>query len=302
MSGSTIPVSVVICTYTLDRWTDLCEAVDSARNQVPPPAEVILVVDHNPELKARCEAEFPHCVVVENRQAPGLSGARNCGTAEARGWVVAFLDDDAIADKHWAGRLLAQCEMSGVLGATAKVEPLWIGRQPTWFPDEFLWVVGCSYRGLPDRRQEIRNLSGGACCLRRELLRSLGGFNSRLGRGKGRLPLSCEETELCVRARQSVENVKFMFEPAAVIFHKVPAQRLTWSYFGLRCYAEGLSKAFLAALVGPRIGLSSERSYVLRTLSTGLGRAMVDVVFRFDLSGLGRAAAIVYGLSCAVAG
>ena len=47
------PVSAVVCAYTLDRWPDLVAAIDSARAQEPPPAEVVLVVDHNPELLAR---------------------------------------------------------------------------------------------------------------------------------------------------------------------------------------------------------------------------------------------------------
>jgi GT2 family glycosyltransferase len=302
MNELPISVSVIICAYTLERWKDLCEAVASARNQMPPVEEIIIVIDHNPALKARSEAEFQDAMVIENRDAPGLSGARNSGIAVSRGAMLAFLDDDAIADPFWAGRLAAQCQRPGIVGATAKVEPLWIGHRPPWMPDEFLWVIGCSYRGLPIRAQEVRNLSGGACCLKREVFQQIGGFSSRLGRGKGRVPLSCEETELCIRARQSMENVRFMFEPDAVIFHKVPAQRLTWSYFRLRCYAEGVSKAYLSALIAPRGGLSSERNYVLRTLSAGLLRGFGDVFLHFDRSGLGRCAAILFGLGCAMLG
>jgi GT2 family glycosyltransferase len=303
VNGSSISVSVIVCAYTRERWKDLCEAVTSARNQVPPPGEIIVVVDHNPELKDRCDAEFPDAIVIENRYAPGLSGARNSGIAIARGLVVAFLDDDAIADRHWTSRLLAQCERPGIAGATAKVVPLWIGHRPAWLPEEFLWVVGCSYRGLPSEAREIRNLTGGACCIKREVFARVGGFDSRLGRGKGKLPLSCEETELCIRARGLIGSIRFMFEPDAVIFHKVSAQRLTWRYFGLRCYAEGLSKAYLTTLIAPQgVVLSSERSYVLRTLSAGLVRGLGDTLLRFDRGGLARMVAIIFGLSCAVTG
>lgn len=295
-------VSIIICAYTLDRWQDICEAIESARKQDPAPKEIILVSDYNRELEERAKAAFPDAVVVSNQEAQGLSGARNSGIAVARGKVVAFLDDDAIADKHWTAYLLAECEKSGIVGATARVEPLWIGQRPRWFPDEFLWVVGCSYRGLPKQRQEVRNLSGGACGLHRDLSKRSGGFNSLLGRKKGKVPISCEETEFCIRTRQILPDAKFVFQPAAVIHHKVPAARLTWSYFTLRCYAEGLSKAYLAKLVGTGRGLSSERSYVLRTLSSGVLKGLGDAIVHFEVGGLGRSAAIIWGLSCASVG
>ncbi len=302
MSAARSPVSIIICVYTMDRWQDICEAVESARRQEPPPEEIILVSDHNRELEDRARAAFQDVVVVSNREAQGLSGARNSGIAVSHGQVVAFLDDDAVADEHWTSHLLAECEKPGIVGATARVEPIWIGQRPRWFPDEFLWVVGCSYRGLPKQRQEVRNLSGGACGLRRDLSTLTGGFNSLLGRKKGKVPISCEETEFCIRARKIVTDARFVFQPAAVIYHKVPGARLTWSYFTLRCYAEGLSKAYLAKLVGTDRGLSSERSYVLRTLSTGVFKGISDAIVRFDVSGLGRAAAIVWGLGCASVG
>jgi glucosyl-dolichyl phosphate glucuronosyltransferase len=302
MNSQTVATSIIICAYTLERWNDLCEAVTSARQQEPPPGEIILVIDHNPELKARCQEGFAGAVIVENTETRGLSGARNSGIAAARGELIAFLDDDAVADRRWLALLHEHCRKPGVLGATSWIEPQWIGRRPAWFPDEFMWAVGCSYRGLPTRAAEVRNLVGGACALRRELFRRVGGFNRNLGRTAGKTPISCEETELCIRIRKKLGECSFVFEPAAVIRHKIPAQRLTWAYFGLRCYAEGLSKAYLATLVGVRTGLSAERSYVIRTLSTGIARNIADAVVRADPSGVGRAAAIIYGLGCTIAG
>lgn len=295
-------VSIIICVYTEDRWEDIREAVQSARDQEPSVAEIILVVDYNPRLKARAEAEFRDVLVIANTQAQGLSGARNSGIAAATGEFVAFLDDDAIADSRWVASLVEQCQKLEAAGAGSRVEPLWVGARPRWFPDEFLWTVGCSWRGLPSQVTEVRNITGGACCLRRDMFDKAGGFNPQLGRKKGKTPISCEETELCIRVRQTFEDAKFIFEPAAVIRHKVTAQRLTWSYFTLRCYAEGLSKAWLASLVGSRDGLSSERDYALRTLSAGVARGLADAVLRFDPGGLQRAAAITWGLACAAGG
>ncbi len=155
---------------------------------------------------------------------------------------------------------------------------------------------------MPEQREPVRNVLGAACAFRRELFRRAGGFSHRLGRTKSKLPLGSEETEFCIRARQLIGDVTFVCLPEAVVYHKVPAGRLTWSYFTLRCYAEGLSKAYLTGLVGSNNGLSSERRYALRTLPAGVARGIGDAVFRFDVNGLGRAAAILWGLGCTTAG
>src|SRR5512141_177425 len=93
-----LPISVIICAYTDARWNDLIEAVASLRRQQTAPAEVIVVVDHNPALLARVRAEFPHVTVIENMGPQGLSGARNSGLAAASGEIVAFMDEDATAE------------------------------------------------------------------------------------------------------------------------------------------------------------------------------------------------------------
>jgi len=44
---------VITCAYSTERWDDLLEAVASARGLRPPADEIIIVIDHNPSLKAR---------------------------------------------------------------------------------------------------------------------------------------------------------------------------------------------------------------------------------------------------------
>ena len=70
--------------------------------------------------------------------------------------------------------------MTGVGGLT---RPLWAtGARPRWFPEEFNWVVGCSYRGMPTGRARIRNVMGGNAAFRREVIGAVGGFSTAIGR------------------------------------------------------------------------------------------------------------------------
>ena len=93
-----LDVSVIICAYTEARWPDLIAAVESLYRQNVPAREIIVVVDYNQHLFERVRTGFPGIVVVENSESHGLSGARNSGISVAKGSLIAFLDDDAIAE------------------------------------------------------------------------------------------------------------------------------------------------------------------------------------------------------------
>ena len=284
---------VVVCAYADERFEALAAAVGSLRAQTAPPDEVIVVIDGNPALLARAAAAFPDATVIANPGRRGLSDARNAGLARARGDVVAFLDDDAEAAPDWLERLTAHYDDPAVAGVGGWIEPVWLAGRPRWFPEEFDWVVGCSYRGLPTGCAPVRNLIGANMSFRREVLAEVGGFRTDLGR-VGTRPLGCEETELCLRIGRRRPDAILLHEPRARVFHRVPPERASWRYFKARCYSEGLSKAVVARVAGVR-GLSSERTHALRTLPAGVVRG-------FRAGALRRASAIVAGLVVTTAG
>ncbi|GAA3441539.1 glycosyltransferase family 2 protein [Planomonospora venezuelensis] len=292
--------SVVICVYTEERWEDIREAVDSVRRQSRRPHELILVVDYNPDLHLMLKREYPDAIVVENTHEKGLSGGKNTGAATASGDIVAYLDDDAVAEPGWLEALEEGFQDPAVVGVGGLTRPLWAtGRRPRWFPQEFDWTVGCTYQGMPTARAPIRNVMGGNAAFRKEVVTESGGFHTGIGRsvqGRKPRPLGCEETEFCIRISQRMPGSVMMFEPEAVIGHKVSAARSRFSYFRSRCYAEGLSKALVAQSVGAGDGLASERAHALKALPLGALRGVGEAL-RGDVSGLGRAAAIVVGLA-----
>ena len=292
--------SVVICVYTEERWEDIRQAVESVEQQTRRPYELILVVDYNPDLHLDLKRAYPQAIVVENTHEQGLSGGKNTGVATATGDIVAFLDDDAVADPGWLEALEEGFQDPGVVGVGGRTEPIWASkRRPRWFPREFDWTVGCTYRGMPAVKAPIRNVMGGNAAFLREVVSEVGGFHSGIGRsvqGRKSRPLGCEETEFCIRLSQRRPGSVMLFEPRALIGHKVSRQREGFAYFRSRCYAEGLSKALVTHEVGSQDGLSSERAHALKTLPLGALRALGEAV-RGDLGGFGRAGAIVIGLA-----
>lgn len=286
--------SVVICAYTQRRWTDLVAAVESVFAQSHT-LEVIVVIDHEDELLARTRDRFPGIAVVPNSFRPGLSGARNTGVTLARGELVAFLDDDARADDRWLALLVAGFEDSHVVAVGGSAHPLWPdGVAPELLPPELLWIVGCTYRGQPVERADVRNVIGCSMAFRRAPLVDIGGFNLDTGR-VGQIPLGAEETEVCIRLRQADSRARVVFEPLSRVSHRVTPDRVTWRYLRRRSFFEGVSKAALSKLLGASDALSSERSYTMRVLPLGVLRELRQ----------GRpagAAAIVLSLAAAACG
>jgi GT2 family glycosyltransferase len=70
----------------------------------------------------RVQADFPRVRYVRERR-PGLDWARNRAIREACGEIIAFIDDDAIADPQWAQALIAAFDSDDVMCVTGLVAP-----------------------------------------------------------------------------------------------------------------------------------------------------------------------------------
>ncbi len=262
-------VSVVICTHAIDRLPLTRKAVASIAEQTFPAHELIVVVDHNTDLLRQIRAENPAIKIIANTCETGLSGARNCGVLAASGDIVAFIDDDAQASSDWLETLVRHYQDRHVLAVGGHIEPIWPTGRPSWWPEEFDWVIGCSYRGQPEAIAPVRNLIGCNMSFRRAVFDICGGFATELGR-VGADAAGCEETELCIRAQTAFPLGHIVYDPAVRVSHSIEPRRTKWSYFAKRCRAEGRSKAALSAKTGTGRGLKSERDYVRRTLPTGV--------------------------------
>jgi colanic acid/amylovoran biosynthesis protein len=292
-------VSVVTAAFAMDRWDELREAVASIRAQTVQVLETIVVIDHNRALLDQAQRELEGVVVVPNRRKRGASGARNSGVAASRGQVVAFLDDDAIASSTWLEALLVHFADPHVVGVGGRVVPLWEGSRPRWFPQEFDWTVGASYRGMPEKATPVRNVWTCGMAISRRVFDAIGGFRDDFGKvGTRSRP---EDTDLCLRAVAAQPAGIWIYEPVGTVAHRVPLERATVGYFLRRCLLEGSGKAALAALNGASKSMSAERQYTRRVLPWAAARGLRDTA-RGDATGGLRSMAIAAGFGFAAAG
>jgi GT2 family glycosyltransferase len=278
-----LATTIVIPTHSDERWSSLVRTVATARSQMHTPAEIVIVVDHNPALYHRIRRDLAGVTVLQNAYARGVSGNRNTGAFHARTPLVAFLDDDVTADPYWLGKLVQPFADPRVVGTGGGIRPEWEIRRPRWMPEEFLWAVGGSYAGMPTRTAPIRNVWSASMIVRRDVFVAVGGF--RVGFGKLGERNRPEDTELCLRM-SAHDGGLWMYVPEAVIRHEVPAIRATFAFFLRRCYAEGRGKVQMAGL-GNDAALGTERAYlwslpkaVVRNVAAALRGRGVDHALR----------------------
>jgi len=147
-----------------------------------PPAEVVVIADAA-GLDAIATLPFVDRIKQAEQVEPNISAARNAGLAMAAGDVVAFIDDDAVAEPTWAIRLLDALDQTGADAVTGTVlgrngiSVQWgaqavdgLGRdRPLPMPTAVMTPV------LPDG--ERLKLNGTNFAVRRDVFSRIGGFD-----------------------------------------------------------------------------------------------------------------------------
>ena len=262
-----IRITAAICTH--NRAALLPAAIESLLTQNLPSTDYeILVIDNTstdktPQIIQRY-LNAPGSVTLRSAVQPvlGLSHARNLAVEMAAGEIIAFLDDDAVADPAWLVALLEAYAMHPDAWAVGgKVLPLWEGKRPIWLTDDLL-----PHLSILDLGDVVRSLHAGeqlygvnfSC--RRYAFDQIGLFRTDLGR-QGIALLGSEESEFQQRLLQQGQSL--IYTPHAVVSHRVPEERLQQWYFIRLAYHKGRTSARLM------ITASSLRSRIFQRIMRG---------------------------------
>jgi len=209
----------------------------------------VLVIDQDPksELQDQLSRHFPGEMRLRYyllNQA-GASRSRNFGIQEAKGGIVAFIDDDATADPMWlqAIRDIFMSDAASPDLIAGRIEPLWPGKRPEWYPQEREFLLGLYCIGEdvclmpPDDQPISANMAG-----LRQVIQALGGFDEQLGPNYFRKHpmVTGEDAMLGIRARQAQSLVYYL--PQAKVFHRISKTKLTRQYFLQRHFWEGVTE------------------------------------------------------------
>jgi GT2 family glycosyltransferase len=264
-------ISVVISAYSMKNKSQVLDCIRSLHKQTFLPNEILLSLDPIPELVPFFRSSVPTDVEIVVSAGYGLSYARNAGVKHSKSEIVAFIDDDAVADKDWLRNIFQNYSDPSVVGVGGLVTPLLTeGKSFGWFPDELNWIIGCSYKGQSDRREAVRNPIGCNMSFRRSVFEDVGYFRQDVGRF-GKVLLDGEEPEFSMRVLRKIPYSKIINEPSAVVFHNVSPKRMTFKYLWKRSFYQGFSKAMInETLRDPTQNLSIERNYLKYLLTSSV--------------------------------
>ena len=272
-------VSVVVCTYTMDRYDVFTEAVESALAQTHEPIEVVLVIDGNPEVYERTVADFgdhENVVVHDNDENRGISYSRTRGAELASGEIVAFIDDDGVAEPDWIETHVEAYEETDAVAVAGTVAPNWMTEKPDFFPEEFYWLVGCTELGFAEDGEEIRNGYGSNVSYEREVFLDVGGYDVNTGR-KGDRHVQAHEAPVGIRIREAYGQGVVYVEDA-VVHHTLFDYRGEFRWLVFRSFWQGFSKRVMELLYPGAQGNESAflKDLFVRALPSRAKRTVVE--------------------------
>jgi len=137
LNKQSMEITVVLCTY--NRCGTLVRALESVAASIVADGIdwEILVVDNNSTDRTRdvvmdFSNKHPNRVRYLFEPQPGKSHALNLGIREARGAVLAFMDDDVRVEPTWLQNLTASLRDGGWVGSGGRIVPEWSSPVPSW--------------------------------------------------------------------------------------------------------------------------------------------------------------------------
>lgn len=228
-------ISVVICTY--NRAVYLPEALSSLYNQTisKDQFEVIVVNNNSTDNTEQVCKEFiaTHMdgqFYYSNETEQGASFARNTGAALAKGELLCFMDDDAVAKPDYLALILAFFKAhpdAGGLGG--RIIPRYIPEEPKWMSHFVSSLVGNF-----DYSKEVCVFSANKYPLESNMIikksdfDQVNGFNTALPGVKGTLRIGGEGKEFFLKLKAIGRTI--YYHPEVIVDHVVETHKLTPEY------------------------------------------------------------------------
>jgi len=258
-------LSIIICTRNRVREVAEClpEVAAQARNFTD--VEVIIVdngsTDNTKETVESCAENFSYPFRYVLEPIAGLCQARNCGRAEAKGEVLAYIDDDVRLQPEWIARVRESFLEKKSDCLTGRVDVVIEGESDFEFTDEMLGFFG--KRDMGDQMKEMSYPDFPIGCnmaFTTEVFDSVGGFDTNL-------KLYGDETDFFNRVSRK-KSFKTLYDPKMAISQSIPASRITREELGHKSYLWGKGSAtiWLLSARGWWLRVLKIMEYLLRTI------------------------------------
>jgi glycosyltransferase involved in cell wall biosynthesis len=242
-----IMLSVIICTYNRDKYIyGVLKSI--AENNFPYSGYEIVLINNNStdNTEAECrrfQVDFTSAnfhYFVEKEQ--GLSYARNRGIKEAKGEILIYVDDDATVNRVYLQTVADFFSANSFAAAGGgPIIPVYETKEPVWMSHfTRILITGYKYEGKKIGKFKNGKFPGGGnAAYRKQVFEKIGLFNTNLGR-KGNSLIGAEEKDIF--DRMYINRMDFYYLPTMILYHIIPATKLTNDYFECLTYSMGQSE------------------------------------------------------------
>jgi glycosyltransferase involved in cell wall biosynthesis len=199
----------------------------------------IIVVDNNSDddttsIVKKFKREFPNKINYVFEPKVGMSNARNRGAETAKGEILLFIDDDAIASTNWltSHNFLYQ-SFPDIVATGGKIELTFLSKRPKWVSKELLVTLG--YLDLCNTETIIsfpNHPFGVNFSVKKEQLMKLKGFFGELKN---------YNDEKAFFYKLYLNKYIVGYSPKALVYHQIPTSRLRKIFFIKRGIKQGIS-------------------------------------------------------------
>lgn len=231
-------VSIAIPTYNRSSEVEKTLAGLARLETTGCPEYEVLVIDNNStddtaEVVARAAPLFNGRLRYVKEETQGLNHARNRAIAEARYEIVAYLDDDVDVDERWLKHLADAYAGENVAGVGGRAYLVYPRPRPRWLGEHIEGLLTKVELGPVRRPARSGEIFGVNLSFQKDWLVRTGGFRPDLDR-VGTCLLGGGDDEMV--ARVAANGGHILYEPGAVVGHRVPDSRLTRKWFWDRCF------------------------------------------------------------------
>jgi len=254
-------VSVVITSYTLERLNDTFKLLDGLKSQTYKNFEILIVVESSKQLFDNI-GSYIHKIgltntnLIFNGGEGGASISRNTGIKEAKGEIIAFIDDDAIPFPDWVEMMVGSYSNDNIIGVTGPALPLWEDENDAWFPKELHWILSCTSWFECNEVVNIRHAWFENASFKREAFDIAGYLDTTIGPHDNavgfkqteiqNVPIA-EDLEISLRIKEKTGK-NIIYNPGVKVWHKADKKRLKIDYIKKWSYWTGMSKRKLKGL------------------------------------------------------
>lgn len=237
-------ITVAICSHNRYELLSTLLPVFSEQKNISISDFEILIIDNSDSLVGKDNFYslvecIPNAKVISS-QPPGLSRARNEAIKHCQTPYIVYIDDDAIPGDFWLSSLLYSFQNDAADVIAGPISPLWSIPRPEWLPEKYAACLTILNYGDQLRTLgEFEYAYGTNMAFRLNLLKEVGGFKESLGRVGSRTLISEEEIETQILIRKV--KGKFIYNPNAIVFHRVHENRISRSYIRARMAWQAVS-------------------------------------------------------------